>query len=110
MQSNLSKRVNEMLVLGVLDDDAAHGYQIALRVEERTGGRFSFQHGTLYPILHRLEKQGRVEGAWDQGGRRRKTYRITPAGREALRADVKSLREEVGALFELVEGADHVAA
>lgn len=110
MQSNLSKRVNEMLVLAVLDDDAAHGYQIALRVEERTGGRFSFQHGTLYPILHRLEKHGRVKGEWDAGGRRRKTYRITKEGKSALHADAASLREEVGALFALVEGADDVAA
>lgn len=110
MQSNLSKRVNELLVLAVLDDDHAHGYQIALRVEERTGGRFSFQHGTLYPILHRLEKEGRVAGAWDEGGRRRKTYRITAEGRASLKRDVAELRDAFGALFDLLDGVDHVAA
>lgn len=110
MQSNLSKRVNELLVLAVLDDDRAHGYQIALRVEERTGGRFSFQHGTLYPILHRLEKEGRVAGAWDAGGRRRKTYRITAAGRDSLKRDVATLRDEFGTLFALLDGVGDVAA
>jgi len=110
MQSNLSKRVNELLVLAVLGDGHAHGYQIALRVEERTAGRFSFQHGTLYPILHRLEKEGRVAGEWEDGGRRRKTYRTTAAGLESLTADATSLREEFGALFALLDGIDDAAA
>jgi DNA-binding PadR family transcriptional regulator len=110
MQSNLSKRVNELLVLGVLGDGHAHGYQIALRVVERTGGRFSFQHGTLYPILHRLEKVGRVAGVWEDVGRRRKTYRITAAGRISLAADASSLRDEFGALFALLDGIGDVAA
>jgi PadR family transcriptional regulator PadR len=110
MQSNLSKRINELLVLAVIDEEGSHGYQIALRVEERTGGRFTFQHGTLYPILHRLEKEGRVKGDWQDAGRRRKTYRLTAAGAARLREEVSTLREEFGALLELFDGVDHAAA
>ena len=66
-QITLSKRINELMVLAVLEHGPAHGYQIALSVEERTGGTFSFQHGTLYPILHRLEDEGRVRGMARRG-------------------------------------------
>ena len=82
---NLGKRVNELLVLSALRDGARHGYQIALRVEERSGGAFALQHGTLYPILHRLEKEGLIQGSWTQeGGRQRKEYELTRSGRRYL--------------------------
>jgi DNA-binding PadR family transcriptional regulator len=78
----LVREVNEALILAVLRDGAKHGYQIALDVSDRTDGAFAFQHGTLYPILHRLEKDGLIAGDWSEGeGRRRKDYRLTPAGR-----------------------------
>jgi len=110
MQANLSKRINELLVLGVLEPEGGHGYEIALRVEERTSGVFSFQHGTLYPILHRLEKRGLVRGRWEEGARRRKTYHLTAAGHETLRAETARLRDEFGALFAILDGAGHEAA
>ncbi len=82
-QPNLSKQVNELLILATLRSGPAHGYEIALAVERDSGGAFSFQHGTLYPILHRLEKDGLIDGGWDEdGGRRRKVYGLTPRGRE----------------------------
>ena len=69
----------------------AHGYQVAMSVEERTGGIFSLQHGTLYPILHRLEADGQLRGEWSGDGRRRKTYRITAAGQTTLREGAADL-------------------
>lgn len=108
MQAKLSKRVNELLVLAVLKKGPAHGYQVALSVEEDTGGAFTFQHGTLYPILHRLESEGRVSGEWDEGpgqpGRRRKTYLITREGRAFLAEDASHLEEEFQTLFSLLRG------
>lgn len=103
-QVTLSKRINELLVLAVLDRGPAHGYQIALSVDERTGGAFSFQHGTLYPILHRLEAEGRVRGRWQGEGRRRKTYRITRAGRADLAAGGAELERQMRALMALLRG------
>jgi PadR family transcriptional regulator, regulatory protein PadR len=83
----LSRSVNELLLLAAIRAGAKHGYQIALEIEERSGGFFTFNHGTLYPILHQLEKEGLIDGNWDEGrGRqRRKTYALTDAGGERLR-------------------------
>lgn len=110
MQANLSKRINQLLVLSVVRRGPAHGYQIALSVEEDTDGRFSFQHGTLYPILHRLEEEGLVKGEWGDEGRRRKTYRITDAGVSFLEGDADALRTEFRALFSLLDGGSDAAA
>jgi len=113
VQARLSKRINELLVLAVLKKGPAHGYQVALSVEEETDGAFTFQHGTLYPILHRLESEGRVCGEWEEGtgspGRRRKTYRITGKGRAFLADDASHLEREFQALFSLLHGATSAA-
>ena len=106
MQITLSKRINELVVLAVLEQGPAHGYQIAMSVEERTGGIFSFQHGTLYPILHRLEADGQLRGEWSGDGRRRKTYRITAAGQTTLREGAEDLERQFAVLLELLGGAN----
>ncbi len=84
----LGRGIHEVLILAVLRAGPKHGYQIALDVEEETDGVFGFQHGTLYPILHRLDGAGRIRGRWDRGGgRRRKVYSLTDAGRAHLEAE-----------------------
>jgi DNA-binding PadR family transcriptional regulator len=82
----LAKSCNEILLLAVLAGEAKHGYQLAVEVEERSDGFFRFNHGTLYPILHKLEKDGMIRGEWGEGGpaRKRKSYKLTPAGRRYL--------------------------
>ena len=88
------RQLNELLILASLRGGAKHGYQIALDAEERSGGSFELQHGTLYPILHRLEKQRLIRGRWtEEGGRRRKVYELTHAGASRLRDDVGELRQ-----------------
>ena len=74
------------LVLGILADGDLHGYGILKRVDELSGGRMQWTDGMLYPLLHRLERQGHVEASWGVSdvGRRRKHYAITAAGRQAL--------------------------
>ena len=81
------RTVNELLLLQELDRAPRHGYQVVLEIEERSRGYFQFSHGTLYPILHRLEKAGLVSGRWsDPGeGRPRKEYAMTERGRAYLR-------------------------
>jgi PadR family transcriptional regulator PadR len=95
---NLTRRCNEALILTSLARGAKHGYQLALDLQARGGERFALKHGTLYPILHDLEKRGLIEGAWsDEGPRgKRKSYRLTPLGRSYGR----SLREEWGTFME----------
>jgi PadR family transcriptional regulator PadR len=102
----LGRTIHEVLILAVLRTGPRHGYQIALDVEEETGGAFTFQHGTLYPILHRLEAAGRIRGRWDRsGGRRRKEYALTPEGRAHLRDATSLVEGAFGALIGLVGGA-----
>lgn len=77
----LVRTINEVLILAVLRDGPKHGYQIALEVDRRSSAMFVFQHGTLYPILHRLERDRLIRGEWDaSGGRRRKVYGVTGRG------------------------------
>jgi DNA-binding PadR family transcriptional regulator len=77
------------LVLAILAEGDSYGYAIIKRVKDLSGGRMEWTDGMLYPVLHRLERLGHVEARWEaaESGRRRKYYRITPAGRDQLAED-----------------------
>src|SRR5579862_4432040 len=64
----------------------SHGYAIAARLEQVSGGALQLNMGTLYPALMRVEQRGLVRGQWDITGNNRKArfYQITPAGRRQL--------------------------
>ena len=74
------------MVLAILAEEASYGYAILKRVREMSRGRLEWTDGMLYPVLHRLERQGHVEAKWQvaESGRRRRYYRITRRGRAAL--------------------------
>jgi PadR family transcriptional regulator, regulatory protein PadR len=76
------------LVLAILGEGDSYGYAIIKRVAELSGGHLQWTDGMLYPVLHRLERQGLVEAKWSEAetGRRRKYYRITPEGQAQLAA------------------------
>jgi PadR family transcriptional regulator PadR len=76
----------ELAVLSVLEDGPLHGYEMARRIEEQTHGSLRFTLAALYPLLYRLEKRGWVRGVWETSGtgRRRRCYRLTPAGKKKL--------------------------
>src|SRR5262245_17378208 len=75
-------------VLTSLAEGESYGYAIIKRVAELPGGHLQWTDGMLYPVLHRLERQGRVAAKWSasKNGRRRKYYRITKEGRAQLAA------------------------
>jgi DNA-binding PadR family transcriptional regulator len=77
------------IVLAILADGDSYGYAILRRVRALSGGRLEWTDGMLYPVLHRLERLGFVRARWEvaESGRRRKYYRITPAGRAQLAED-----------------------
>ncbi len=81
----------EVLILGVLAREPSYGYQIIKRVNDESDGLFAWQEGTIYPILHKLEKAGFVRPQWQDAdtGRQRKYYYVTAAGRERLRAGAR---------------------
>jgi PadR family transcriptional regulator PadR len=73
------------LILAILAEEPAHGYAILQRLKQRSSGAFDLAEGTLYPALHRLERDGLLSSAWSQGsGRRRRVYRVTSAGESVL--------------------------
>lgn len=74
------------IVLAILAEGDSYGYAILQRVRELSGGRIEWTDGMLYPVLHRLEKQGCVQARWEaaESGRRRKYYRLTATGRDRL--------------------------
>jgi transcriptional regulator len=86
MDSRLLWGALEMLILDVLVRSPNYGYQIAQTVLDESQGYFDLKEGSLYPALHRMERQRLLESYWvdTDEGRRRKYYRITPAGKAAL--------------------------
>src|SRR5882724_6507591 len=76
----------ELLVLAQLEGRPRHGYEVGLEIERRSEGEVSFQTASLYPVLYRLEKKGLIAGQWVEaaGQRRRRYYKLTPAGRKML--------------------------
>jgi DNA-binding PadR family transcriptional regulator len=76
------------LVLAILADGDSYGYAIIKRVAQLSGGHLQWTDGMLYPVLHRLERQGLVVSKWraSENGRKRKYYHITKAGRSQLAA------------------------
>ncbi len=73
------------LILATVAEEPAHGYAILQRLKVRSGGAFDLAEGTIYPALHRLEREGSLSSSWStEGGRRRRVYRITKSGHSAL--------------------------
>jgi PadR family transcriptional regulator, regulatory protein PadR len=75
----------DALVLAALEAEPAHGYAIIQRLRRRSDDVFRLPEGTVYPALHRLERDGLVKSRWSAAsGRRRRIYRLTRSGAEAL--------------------------
>ena len=76
------------MLLAALEDGPGHGYAIMEALRAGSGGQFDLPTGTIYPALRRLERAGLVRTKWsEEGGRRRRLYELTPAGRRTLDAE-----------------------
>lgn len=77
------------LVLSILAEGESYGYEITQKVRELSQGGLEWTDGMLYPVLHRLERQGLIVSEWRQSetGRDRKYYRLSPSGRQSLKAE-----------------------
>jgi len=84
--SKIKRGSAEFAILAVLAEERLYGYQIARTIAERTGGELRFTLASLYPMLYALENRSWIAGAWERtaGGRKRRYYRLTPAGRRQL--------------------------
>jgi DNA-binding PadR family transcriptional regulator len=82
------------MLLAALEDGPRHGYAVMETLRAGSGGRFDLPTGTIYPALRRLERAGMVHTRWsEEGGRRRRMYELTPAGRRMLDAERSAWRE-----------------
>lgn len=80
------------LILAILAQRGqSYGYDIIQQVKSLSGGSLNWQDGMLYPVLHRLEKEGLIEAYWGRSekGRKRKYYRLQPTGKAALKAEIE---------------------
>ena len=86
LDRQLLKGATETVVLAVLAEEPTHGYRLVQLLRQRSRGIFEFGEGTVYPLLYKLEANGRIKGAWEPAGgqRRRRVYRITGRGRRQL--------------------------
>jgi transcriptional regulator len=85
MRGDALKGHLDLLLLATLADEPAHGYLVVERLKARTAGVLDLAEGTVYPALHRLERDGLLASEWDSGSaRRRRVYRLTDRGRSEL--------------------------
>jgi len=97
----------ELAILSVLEDGALHGYEMARRIAEQTHGSLRFTLAALYPTLYKMEQRAWIRGAWETSptGRRRRCYRLTPAGKKKL----APMRQEWAELFRALHRLTKVA-
>lgn len=103
-----------LLVLHLLYERPSYGYELCERLRERSQGALSFEDGAIYPALHSFERDGLVEGYWEgeaategeaeRKGPRRRYYRLTPSGVEALRVAVQEWHTFSGAMGRVLGG------
>lgn len=94
----------DVLLLAALEHGPRHGYAVKEALREGSGGQFDLPTGTIYPALHRLEAAGLIAGSWSiVDGRRRRTYRLTPAGLKRLHADRHGWRQFAATVTTLLE-------
>jgi len=86
LEGDLRKGSVRALVLSLLTEQPMYGYQLCKALQRRSQGYFEFKEGTLYPALHRMERDGLLRGQWQvvEAGPSRKYYHLTERGREEL--------------------------
>jgi transcriptional regulator len=100
LQGTLALMVLKTLeVLGPL-----HGYGIARRIEQISGGHLNVNQGTLYPVLLKLEQEGSVASDWgvSENNRKARFYRLTRAGRKQLQAETRSWEQTASIIARFV--------
>ena len=102
MRPELLKGHLDALLLAVLEPGPQHGYAVIESLRAGSAGTLDLPTGTVYPALHRLERAGLIDSGWETvGGRRRRSYQLTTAGRSAL-GEHRALWDEFSAAVSAV--------
>ena len=104
MDTELIKGTLSLIILSLLGRRAMYGYEIVATVKQETDGVLQWKAGSLYPSLHKLEKDGLIRGEWqgEPDTRQRKYYHITEAGRSALGEKKESWSQLTTAITQLM--------
>ncbi|UII31059.1 PadR family transcriptional regulator [Fulvivirga ulvae] len=104
ISKNLTAASTKPIILGILKQGSSYGYLIIKKIKEMSGGKMKYSDGMLYPVLHRLEKEGFIQSNWvmeDDSTRPRKYYEITAKGKEELLVEQKQW-QQVNAVLDQV--------
>ncbi len=107
-ESDLLRSSLDLLILKALMWGPTHGYAISEWIERATSELLLLEEGTLYPALHRLERNGWIAAEWgiSESNRRAKFYRLTPAGRTRYRAQSRVWHRHAAAIAVALKEAD----
>ncbi|KOP82618.1 PadR family transcriptional regulator [Cytobacillus solani] len=108
----LVKGSTSLLLLQLLEERDMYGYELVKELEKRSGNEFSVKEGTLYPALHKLEKQEYIECYWQEQekGPARKYYCITNAGKDMLLEKTREWNDFVSVMNKLIGRKKHGTA
>ena len=97
----------ELLILKTVESGPNHGFGIALHIQTASEGLLRIEEGSLYPALHRMQKQGLLKAEWKvtDNLRRARYYRLTPAGRRQLAAETTRWEQLVRAVGRILAPA-----
>lgn len=97
----------DLLLLRVLSLEPMHGWAIAQRIRQMSNEQLRVGQSALYPALHKLEQQGWIQAEWapSENNRRAKYYKLTPAGRKALKAETAEWERLSSAISSIVKPA-----
>src|SRR5580692_7425459 len=103
--SDLVQGTLEMLILKTLALEPMHGYGVAQRIEQISGGVFKVNPGSLLPALSRMERAGSVRSEWraTENNRRAKYYQLTPQGQKALSTETAQWNRQIAAIGRILE-------
>jgi PadR family transcriptional regulator PadR len=109
VEKSLLSGSTPMLILSLLRDGDKYGYEMVAELAKRSDDTFQLKEGTLYPLLHTLEKNKWVSAytKLTPAGRERRYYRLTSAGREQLECrerEWKLFSEKVNAVLGFIPG------
>ncbi len=106
MKAEVLKGHLDPILLAALEPQPLHGYAVIESLRTRSRASFDLPTGTVYPALHRLERAGLIKSDWSTvSGRRRRTYKLTEAGRRKLGDERASWRQFSRTVSTLIGGA-----